>query len=717
MKGFLTIKSVLSLAALLCAFQLVPLAATPPSPKTEAVTARLVTEEASVQPGRPFWVGVELTMAKGWDTYWKNPGDAGFATQVAWQLPEGFTAGPLVWPTPQVFTSQGTTVFGYTDKVVLLSEITPPSTVGSEDPLTLAASVNWLACNESCVPGGAQLSLSLPLSGEVPLPHPEHSTLFVAARAALPTSLEGNITVTYNENALLLRLPATSFSHQGTLSFLPEENYGINYATQVYKEEQGNKVIQLPLTQPLEEGRVVKGLLLSSEGGRAVQVEAVAQPAGGGSPAAASVGGISTFRMALLAAFLGGIILNVMPCVLPVIALKILSFVKMARERRGVILQHGAVFSIGVLLSFWCLSGILLILRTYGQGVGWGFQLQEPIFVALLAGVLFLLGLSLFGLFEFGTSMAVLEEKVTTSGEGSGLKKSFLSGVLATLVATPCTGPMLGPALGFAMTLLPIQTLLVFTMMGLGMAFPYLLLSAFPKLMRFLPKPGNWLITFKHLMGFLMMGTVAWLVWVFGAQTDNAATFTLLLGLLVLAVGGWVFGRWATPARRRGVRLVATSVAACMLCLGGGSVVWTAQHYRDAETPARTEKQAEEGMWEVYDPLRVETLRSQGVPVFVDFTAKWCLICQANKIVLHSAEVTNAFKEKGVVTMLADWTKRDPVITAQLEKLGRTGVPVYVLYSSDPTQPPQILPQTLSSGVVQDALDTLTSLPPADHAD
>lgn len=718
MKGFSLIKWALPLFCIF-ALQTIPMQASAPASDHEPVRVQLIAEEESVQPGRAFWVGVELKMAEGWDTYWMNPGDSGFPTQVNWVLPDGFTSGPLEWPYPQKFITDSLVAFGYTDKVLLLAKITPPKNLSADQRVTLEADVNWLACKDACVPGNAHLKLSLPVSDALPKCDAQMSALFAQARGALPQLLgeeDGNLTVQSKSDEIVMNFKPKpgSFGEIEGMEFIPQENEVIDYAApQPFHIGSEGITLNVRKANPGKSSDPVKGILLVSEKGstikRAIQVDSSSSSV---QATHTSHEGVSSVGTALCFAFLGGIILNVMPCVLPVIALKIFSFVKMAHQRRSLILQHGAVFSFGVLVSFWILSGALLALRAYGEGIGWGFQLQEPVFVAVLAGVLFLLGLSLFGLFELGTSMISLGSKAAGSTTGSPLRNSFMSGVLATLVATPCTGPMLGPALGFAMTLPAVKALMIFTMMGLGMAFPYLLFSAFPKMVRILPKPGNWMITFKQLMGFLMMGTVVWLVWVFGAQTDNMATFVLLTALLFLAIGGWIFGRWATPTRRKLTRVIATMVAALILFMGGGMAILTAKQHRDFIAPQTeaggTRLVAEHG-WEMYDPGRVQELRSQGVPVFVDFTAKWCLICQANKVTLHSSEITKAFQDKGVVTMIADWTKKDPVITKQLEQLGRTGVPVYVLYPADPQQTPYILPQTLNSKVVREYLDRLAS--------
>lgn len=691
---------------------------------SEPVKVRLLSEEESIQPGRPFWVGVELKMADGWDTYWVNPGDSGFPTQVHWQLPEGFKAGPLHWPYPEKFISDSLVAFGYTDTVVLLTQITPAQNLPADKNIEIKANVNWLACKDSCVPGSADLSLSLPVSDMAPKASTATASLFENTRQVLPKKLsQQEVSVsTHNEEIVLNFHPKNgSFGEITDLLFIPEEGEVVDYsAPQVFKKVHEGMVLNVKRAHP--EGTMpslVKGVLLVSEKGttikKAIQIESSLNSSAI-SANDAPVKEVASVGVALGLAFLGGLILNVMPCVLPVIALKIFGFVKMAHQKRSLVLKHGAVFSFGVLISFWILAGGLFILRAYGEGVGWGFQLQEPMFVAVLAAVLFLLGLSLFGVFELGTSLISLGSKAQSSAS-SPLGSSFMSGVLATLVATPCTGPLLGPALGFAMTLPPVQGLLIFTSMGLGMASPYLLFSAFPKLVKYLPKPGNWMISFKQIMGFLMMATVVWLVWVFGAQTDNMGTFVLMGSLLLLAIGAWIFGTWGTPARKKRTRAFAVVAAALMLFTGGGAALMTAKQYREVSTQPQSgiELVSDHG-WSAYSPERVAELRAQGVPVFVDFTAKWCLICQANKVILHSSEMQKAFADKGVVTMMADWTKKDPVITQELQKLGRTGVPVYVLYPGD-EKPAYILPQTLTTNVVREYLNKLSLTQATVYAD
>lgn len=671
---------------------------------TSPVEVKLLSEETSIQPGHSFWVAVELKIADGWDTYWINPGDSGFPTKVEWKLPSGFQVSEIQWPAPEKFVSQSLVGFGYTDSVMLLAQITPPEQMGELSETSLAADVSWLACKEQCVPGSAHVTLTLPASTAAPSKDVKNSEAFASARQKVPKApSQGTLTAGAKEKEIVLNFKPHpgDYKEISEALFFPESGEVIDYMApqQLHKEKEGYS-LNLQRAHPENAPPAhMKGVLLVSEKGevlkKPIQVDTPVMQA-----SVATAHGLNV-PMALVFAFFGGMILNVMPCVLPVIAIKIFGFVKMANERRSTVLKHGGAFAIGVLISFWILSILLLVLRAFGHGLGWGFQLQEPLFVVALTLILFMLALSLFGVFEVGTSLIALGGKSKLFS--SPLAGSFMSGVLATLVATPCTGPLLGPALGFAMTLPPFSSLLIFTMMGLGMASPYLVFSAFPKLVRFLPKPGNWMTVFKQLMGFLMMATCLWLVWVFAAQTAEIAVFILLGSLLMIAIGAWIYGHFATPMRNKITRAFATIVAIVIVATGSSSALMTAKAHKDAPKLATASTDG----WEAYSPEKVAQLRTEGKPVFVDFTAKWCLICQANKVILHSSDVQKAFHERGVVTMMADWTKKDPTITAMLGQLGRSGVPVYVLYSANPGDPPYILPQTLTSSVVNDYLSKL----------
>ena len=402
--------------------------------------------------------------------------------------------------------------------------------------------------------------------------------------------------------------------------------------------------------------------------------------------------------IALLSAFLGGIILNLMPCVLPVLSLKILGIVQQSGEDSKKRIKHGIAFTLGVLASFLVLAGILLLLRAGGEQLGWGFQLQSPAFIILLTILLFLFALSMFGVFEIGTSLTTVGQK---SSDDTGFVGSFSSGILATIVATPCTAPFMGSALGFALSQPTIIALLIFAMLGLGMALPYLLLTTVPALVKYVPRPGAWMESFKQFMGFLLMATVLWLLWVFSLQVGADGLLILLAAFIIVSIGGWIFGRWGNIAKPKPTRVKAMILTALFII---GGVVFS---FKYIDTNAKVTQNVEQGNinWQKFTPELLKKSLEEGKPVFIDFTAAWCLSCQVNeKVAFGSKEVQDTFKKLGVVMLKADWTNSDETITKELAKFGRNSVPLYVLYSGKKNEEPQILPEIITPGIILDAL-------------
>lgn len=694
------------------------------------VKANLISEDTSIQPGHPFWVAIEMDMEKSWHAYWKNPGDAGMAPIISWSLPEGFTAGEVQWATPKRFTVDNTVGFGYEDQLVLLVEITPPHSL-ADTHAKLAANVRWVVCSDNtCLPGSSPITLDIPVATKAPEKDSSHIDLFSTARAKAPKNHQ---TLAARHDDALIEL---SFQENGhaikDAEFFPEEEGVISYtATPLFEASREAPGKYTLVFEELTPQTSLKGILVvHTENGtsQAYHVNVPVSSADRNAPIAsldkkgtASVGSPShtphgdafEFQggvgLAIALAFLGGLILNLMPCVLPVISFKILSFISLAGKQRALIFKHGLAFSTGVLLSFWVMAALLLALQAYGRSVGWGFQLQEPLFVGILAAFIFIFGLSLFGVFELGTSvMAKAGEVQHKSGQKNALIGSFMSGILATAVATPCTGPFLGTTVGFAVTLPPLEAMMIFTSLGLGMSSPYLALAAFPSLLKVLPKPGNWMITFKELMGFLMMASVIWLTWVFSAQTGSFSTSIFLASLFFFALACWVYGRWATPLCSRLTRSIGMAMALIFFAVGSYTIVTSTSEWAQAMGGVTTASQFVESevadVWEEFSPERVAELRAQGIPVFIDFTAKWCLICQANHAVLSSSDVADMFSQKGVVRMKADWTKSDEVIAAELKKFGRNSVPLYVFYHGNEGTEPHILPQLLTPEIVIETL-------------
>ena len=684
---------------------------------TEQAIAELVSGVTAVQPGQTIDVALRLQLDPHWHVYWKNPGDTGLALSINWEAPDGIQVGELEFPTPDKITTPPDFVsYGYEGQVFFLTKVTIPEDFGVGQTLLLNADASWLACEQMCIPGGAKLALELPVSGESAEPSQWGGAL-AAARANLPKTPDGAVlTFEVLESTISASINWAGFNGIDTKSlyFYPEEEGLINSAAaQNFALTDSTLIVSMQKSE-YHEGSVDRlSGVLSYEAGFAVAGDAKAifldsaiKPAADANAAYAS-GGESTigFAQALLFAFVGGMILNLMPCVFPILSIKVLGFVQQSGEDNKKVLAHGLTFAGGVLASFWALAGALIALRAGGESLGWGFQLQSPYFVGALLLIMFLLGLSLVGVFEIGTSAIGLAGKVKEEGYGG----SFFSGVLATAVATPCTGPFMGPALGFALTLSAFQSMTVFTFLALGMAVPYLTLSSFPKLIEKLPRPGAWMETFKQVMSFPMFATCIWLIWVMGAHVGNDGLIMVLGGLLVVAIGAWVYGRWSTPVKPVTTRRVSTIFAVVIAVIG----VWMLMPSEEATSAVATEEAGgpdKHGVvWKSFSPELVASARQEGKPVFIDFTAKWCLTCKANKaVVFASDEVKNRFDELGFVMVKADWTKRNPVITDALEEFGRSGVPLYVLYDGK-SDTPKILPELLNPGIVLDALEGIES--------
>lgn len=699
------------------------------------VQAELIHQDASIQPGHPFLVAVHLKIADNWHTYWKNPGDAGMATSIEWTLPEGFTASPIIWPAPERFMLEGIVGYGYEKEVVLLTRITPPESL-SLDPITINADIRWLVCSDiQCVPGSSEHSISMPVLAEAPQPHSQWASIFEKAQLQLPNKQE-NIQVnrTVDTFNVSVQLPEGIQDKLTELYFAPEEGKTVDHTVkgEIVAPTNKGEPHQLIFKMGKDGSSVkeLKGVIVGKgDEHKTVFATELDAPIINASQLVAEqdipISDQAAFipesdqtlglGMALLFALIGGSILNLMPCVLPIISLKVFSFVKMSQQGRSVTLKHGFAFFFGVIFSFWVLAGALLVLKSYGNSVGWGFQLQEPLFVAILATLLLTFGLSMFGVFEIGHFASNIAGKLQTgSAKQERLSSSFMSGVLATTVATPCTGPFLGSAIGFAFTVPAIECLLIFTVLGTGMALPYVILAAYPNLLKFIPKPGAWMDTFKSIMGFMMLATVIWLTWVFSAQTGNLGVTLLLVAFFWVAVACWIYGRWCSPvnsSRSRKISLI--FIISCLLAAGMALKVSTASWMTESqpqESVVASIDKIDTKKWIPYSPQLVKELQSKGIPVFIDFTAKWCLICQVNHLVLTDNDVEAKFAEMGVVKMKADWTKKDPVITEELERFGRNGVPLYVLYGSDPSTPVQVLPQVLTPSLVIDTLNTVQQI-------
>jgi len=700
--------------ALLCVATLIGsggLGAQVPEDTSPYSDASLVAENTSVRPGAPFTVALYIAMDPGWHSYWINPGDAGMATAIEWDLPAGFEAGPIQWPYPTKIDVPPLTSYGYLDEVLLPVEITPPDDIAAGTSVRLAGRADWLVCIEICLPAWAELSLELPVRDRAPQADPLWSGLFADTRAAMPVAVDGwEMEVRRTEGGFDLRITAPAAKEavlEGAYFFAANEVAVAPSGAQTLRRDGRQYVLSL-VESPYLTGSLdrLEGVLLAPESMawddagvvRAMAVDEPVIPAVSGQAARLGTAGATSLTLGLAVAFalIGGLLLNLMPCVFPILSIKVLGFVHQGRDDRAKTRAHGIAFGVGVLLSFLALAGVILALRAGGTRLGWGFQLQSPTFVAVMAALFFVIALNLMGVFEMGTWLAGAAGRIA---QPSGYADSFSSGVLATLVATPCTAPFMGTALGFALTQPSAATLLVFTMLGTGMALPYVMLSMAPRLLARLPKPGAWMETLKQLLAFPLIGTVIWLVWVFGLQTGMGGAAQLLSALMLLGFVAWILGRWPVPVVSGRKRLTTRAIATAATLAAAALVA------RGAQGEAAPDGGLD---WQPFSTTRVQELRASGRTVFVDFTAAWCITCQVNEqVILSSSTVRDAFRARNVAALKADWTRFDPEITDALESFGRSGVPLYVLYPPNPRLAALVLPTILSKRGVLEALDSL----------
>jgi len=690
---------------------------------TPQVRAELVAHAPEgVVPGKPLQLGLLIEHQPHWHTYWKNPGDSGLPTTLAFTLPAGFSTGEIRWPTPARLPIGPLMNFGYEGRLLLPVAVQVPASFSGES-LEVKLRADWLVCKDVCIPEGGDFSLQLPARAATA----GHAEAFAAAEAAAPRPAAGaKAQAEIKEGALQVRISGLPAAWQGRdLQLFPETAGVLNNAAPVQgRWESGQWSAAIPIDAQRSAGPETMPVVLTAAGqpsGLEVTVQvtapwpplaqapqaatgtagsaALAGPAGTAAPAPAEPIGLA---LALVAALAGGLLLNLMPCVFPVLSLKIIGFTRHAEDRRS-LLAGGLAYTAGVVVSFVALAGLLLALRAGGEQIGWGFQLQSPAVVAALAVLFTLIGLNLAGVFEFGS---VLPSRIAAAQARHPLVDSALTGVLAVAVASPCTAPFMAASLGVAMMLPTHEALAIFAALGLGMALPYLAASAWPRLARMLPRPGPWMANFKALMAFPMFATVVWLTWVLGQQTsiDGAAA---LLGLLVaVAFGAWALG---SPTLGRGAR---RGFSAAALALLAAALVWAVPSWRQdavAAMPGTSGAVAgqEADRWQPWSAERVAQLTAEGRPVFVDFTAAWCVTCQFNKrTTLNQPEVVAAFERKRVVLLRADWTRRDAAIAAELARMQRSGVPVYALYSPGAAGP-RLLSEILSVGEVTAALAEL----------
>lgn len=713
----------LLLAARWCAF------AAPGTADLPHVHVALVTETAGVHAPGTLQAGLYFKLEPGWHVYWKNPGDAGEPPRVAWTLPAGVTAGAMQFPAPKRLLLGPLMDYGYEDEVLFPIALKVDGSAKAGTTLQLPAKVSWLVCRESCIPEKATLELDVPVTAGTAAPNAAMHALFARARAALPRPLPKGTKAEFAATATGFKLTVETGRRESAAAFFPADEGVIdNPAQQKLTPTATGFVLELKKDAGLTAAPAQLNGLVTLGGGRAYEFAATAgavksaqaaTEAATGATAAAAAATSATaaaaqqaapaamtpsvpapkpaaqqlglLRAALLA-LAGGLLLNLMPCVFPVLFIKALALVQSSQEERRTLRAHGFVYAAGIVASFWVLVGALLALRAAGGVLGWGFQFQSPVFLSLMAGLLFFLGLSLAGQFEIGLGL-------TSAGSGLAAKQgyagSFFTGVLAVVVATPCTAPLMGAAIGYALAQPAAVTVVVFTALALGLAAPYVALTLQPAWTRVLPRPGAWMEVLKQATAVPVFGTVIWLAWVLAQAYGAGLVAVLLAGLLLLAVAGWFLGRW--PGKRW-----ASAVAAAIV-LGVAALDVSSPQHIVVATAVVTPAEAS-GAWQPWSAETEKKLRAEGRAVFVDYTAGWCLSCQVNeRVALDRPEVEKAFADAHVVRLRADWTQHDDAITQSLAGLGRSGVPTYVLYAPGAAQG-TVLPEVLTPGIVTDAL-------------
>lgn len=640
--------------------------------------ADILLGQTLVQPGSQVHGVIRLRTEDHWHTYWKYAGEVGLATEVAWTLPQGWEASDFEWPTPEFLDTAGLVSYAYNEEALFPFTLTVPKEAKRGEKASLKAELTWLECKDSCVPGEATIDLTVEVSDQTVDASPEVQAVLARAKEKIPLP-KIDITVTRAESDLRIAIPEDMTGTQ--FRFFPDsEAQIVELAPQKVEGEGADRAL---LVQPADGVTSLSGVL--TDGIKSYEFRAEIGTRAAVSPPA----GVATVALTALAAFAGGLVLNLMPCVFPVLSLKVLGIVEQSRDEGRPAWHHGLVFTLGVLVSFWVMSGILLGVRSAGNGVGWGYHLQNPLMVAGLAFLFLLISLNLFGVFEVGENLTGLSG---VAEKKEGFAHSFWSGVLTTLAATPCTAPFMGGAVGFALSQSNLVAIAIFSALALGVATPYLTLTCFPKLLRKLPKPGPWMVTFKQMLAFPMLVAVVWLTWVFGGQTGTDRMAQLMLALVGAGLACWIYGRWGASfdagVKARGATAAAVSLAVALYT-----------GYLASFPPPGDD------LWKEYSPELVSSLKEEGKPFFLDFTADWCTSCKANELVaLSRPEVLRKFQELDVTLVKADWTKQDETITRALAEYGRAGVPLYVLYKGG-EQEPMLLPEVLLPGTVLDALD------------
>lgn len=688
--------------------------------KDELLVTRLIAE-GPAQPGETTRLALDMIIEPGWHTYWVNAGDSGDAVAIDWTLPEGVSVSEVHWPAPHRQPYPPLMNYGYSDRATLLMDMSLPADWPADKPVELKAGLFWLICAEVCIPGEGALSLSVPTQGA---PDPAAAAIFAQAdeHQPMPSPYQAKYETTDTSVRLLLEGEDFADAQIQDAYFFPAEWGVIDHAAKQnfvvgsnglsfdiarspetddpYEGESLGGVVEI--TRAGADGPVTTTLAIDAAGntGAALSAGAAGIGALGGAAAAAAAGGAGSFAsgsfpLILGFAFLGGLLLNLMPCVFPVLALKAVGIAQTAHAGGRERLSHGLAYAAGVLVLFAVLGGALIALKGAGASIGWGFQLQNPIIVAVLAYVMLLVGLNLSGFFDVTTGLEGIGSEAAASG---GKRGAFFTGALAAIVATPCSAPFMATAIGAALTMSAPKTMAVFLMLGLGLAAPMILLGLFPGLARRFPKPGVWMVRLKEALAFPMYITAAWLVWVLGSLSGQNAMLIAMVGGVLIAFAAWAFSRARGSAGK--MRLVGYAAGALALIVVG---VASASFKSDGKPSAAM---ADAGSYsEPFTTARLASLRAAGTPVFINMTADWCITCKVNERVALGPAFEAELKEKGVAYLVGDWTAYDAQITALLEEFGRAGVPLYALYNAQGEA--ELLPQILTPGMLSEKLAAL----------
>jgi len=674
--------------------------------KTDNVRAELISEVAEVKAGEPFWVALRQTLRPHWHTYWKNPGESGLPTEINWTLPAGVKADPIVWPVPTQIDVGGVINYGFQDDVMLLVKITPPADLTG--PLTLAASANWLVCDDVCIPEDGKFTLSLPVGPAAKPADSATRALFDKARQALPMESPWPARFGVAKSGDPILIVEAKGLKPDTISnvyFFPAE-----WGPLASMAKQSASVTADGIRIPLKKGdakgdppqQLTGTLVLTEKTGdgahrQAFDIAAKLDPAfvPTAQPIAAAGAEQLSFAEALLFALLGGLILNLMPCVFPVLAMKAAAFARLAGHERSAMRRDGIAYTAGVLVSFAAMAAAVVAIRASVGEVNWGFQFQSPIFSLLIAYLFFVVGLNLSGLFEVGGNFAGVGQGLAAR---SGATGAFFTGVLAVVVATPCTAPFMAAALGFALSQPAPETVAVLLAMGLGLALPYLALALTPALQRLMPRPGAWMDRLRQFLAFPMYASAVWMIWVLTQQTGPDGVIYALGGMILIAFAIWLL-RLGTASSVGGWLRRGLAAAAVLLAFAAAFKIEDSPATAASASAGPSSGVSFDG-WERYSRARMTEAAAAGKPVFVDFTAAWCITCLVNeRVALETPATRKAFEQAGTVKLKGDWTNRDPEITSLLKELGRAGVPLY-LYWAPGADRPKILPQVLTEALI-----------------